>query len=131
MPTKKKSNLSKSKKNKKTKEVDDSQSEEQYIKKLEAQRIANAKYRQKESSERKNERLGKQRIRDKLNNSRIIREHDESIRSQVGTRTRGALKRKSENQINPASKRTKKVILFLYFHTSSCYLIWHLQYCKR
>jgi hypothetical protein len=119
MPAKKKSNLSKSKKNRKNKEINDSQSEEQYIKKLEAQRIAKAKYLQKESFENKKERLEKQSIRDKLNNSRILREHDESLRSQVVTRTRGALKRKSENQINPASKKTKKVILFLYFHTTS------------
>ena len=79
MTTKKKSNLSKSKKNKKNKEVDDSQSEEQYIKKLEVQRIAKAKYLQKESFEKKKERLEKQSIRNKLNNSRILREHDESI----------------------------------------------------
>ena len=105
MPAKKKSNLSKSKKNRKNKEINDSQSEEQYIKKLEVQRIAKAKYLQKESFENKKERLEKQSIRDKLNNSRILREHDESLRSQVVTRTRGALKRKSENQINPASKK--------------------------
>ena len=57
MLTKKKSNLSKSKKNRKNKEVNDSQSEEQYIKKLEVQRIAKAKYLQKESFEKKKERL--------------------------------------------------------------------------
>ena len=105
MPTKKKSNLSKSKKNKKAKEVDDSQSEEQYDKKLKAHRIAQAKYLKKESSEQKKTRLERQSIRNNLNNSRILREHDESLRSQVVTRTRGALKRKSENQINPASKK--------------------------
>ena len=58
---------------KKNKELNDSQSEEQYNKKLEAQRIAKAKYLQKESYEKKI-RLEKQSIR---------REHDESIRSQL------------------------------------------------
>ena len=59
-----------------------------------------AKYLQKESSEQNKIRLEKQSIRNKLNNSRILREHDELIRSQVVTRTRGALKRKCEDQIN-------------------------------
>jgi hypothetical protein len=66
MPTKKKSNLSKSKKIRKSKEHKDSQSKEQYDKKLKANRIAKAKYLQKESSEQNKIRLEKQSICDSL-----------------------------------------------------------------
>ena len=111
--TRKKSNLSKkSKKSRVLKDLNTSQSVEDYTKKLEAQRISDKKFRQNQSSEQKAKKLEEQRHRDKLNNSRIKREHNESINSpsQVVSRTRGALKRKRENQINPQSKKPKKVM---------------------
>jgi hypothetical protein len=119
MPKRRKSNLSKkSKKSSNLKDVNTSLSEEDYNKMLEAQRIRREKYKQNQSSKQKAKELEGQKIRDNLNNSRILREHNESIHSQVVSRTRGALKRKCENQINPPSKKHKQVILLLYFHVT-------------
>ena len=77
MPKRKKSNLSrKSKKSRSFKDVNTSQSEEDYNKMLEAQRIADKKYWQNQSSAQKAKKLEEQRHRNKLNNSRIMREHN-------------------------------------------------------
>ena len=108
MPKRKKSSLGRKYKKSRT-----SQSEEDYNTKLEAHRISDKKCRQNQSSEQRAKVLEGKRHRNKLDNSRIMREHNESIYSQVTSRTRGALKRKHENEINPASKKTKKVILLV------------------
>ena len=110
MPKRKKSSLSrKSKKSRTLKDVNTSQSEEDYNKRLEAWRMRGKKYKQNQSSEQRGKDLEGKRHRNKLDNSRIIREHNESIHCQVVSR--GPLKRKCENQISRASKRPKKVII--------------------
>ena len=96
MPIKRKANLSKkSKQSRSVKEANSSQSEEKYNKQLQLQRIRKEKFKQKQSSEQKSKELKGQRNCNKLNRSRILREHKEKVEkvhSQVGSRTRGALK---------------------------------------
>ena len=93
MPKRKKSSLGR-----KYKKSKSSQSEEDYNKNLEAQRISVKKCRQNQSSEQRAKDLEGKRRRNKLDNSRIMREHNEYIHSQVVSRTRGALKRKCDNK---------------------------------
>ena len=68
------------------KDVNTSQSEEDYTKRLEAWRKRGKKCRQNQSSEQRAKDLEGKIYRNKLDNSRIMREHNESIHSQVVSR---------------------------------------------
>ena len=113
MPRRKKSNLSnKSKNARNVKKHYASKSEEDHNKTIQSNIIAVKKYRNGQTKEEKEARLAKHRILNQLNNSEIIKEHNDQIKSQeksqkksqVSMRTRNSIKRKSESE----SKSTKK-----------------------
>ena len=114
MPRRKKSNLSnKSKNARNVKKHYASKSEEDHNKTIQSNIIAVKKYRNGQTKEEKEARLAKHRILNQLNNSEIIKEHNDQIKSQeksqkksqVSMRTRNSIKRKADTTV---SKSTKK-----------------------
>ena len=112
MPRRKKSNLSsKSKKARQCKKYNESQSKENHNKSIVSNRIAVKKYEDNQSVEKKELRLSKNRYLKKLNNSKILKEHNEMIesqkKSQVSMRTRNSIKRKADTTVSKSTKKKK------------------------